>query len=63
MLHIDNITKTFGTYRALDGASLHVRRGTVFGLLGPNGSGKTNFVELFQFLELGLSLLNALLIY
>ena len=48
MLHIDNITKTFGTYRALDGASLHVRRGTVFGLLGPNGAGKTTLIRIIN---------------
>ena len=41
MLTIENITKNFGTFRALDGVNLHVRRGTVFGLLGPNGAGKT----------------------
>lgn len=48
MLHIDNITKNFGTYRALDGASLHVRRGTVFGLLGPNGAGKTTLIRIIN---------------
>ena len=48
MLHIDNITKTFGTYRALDGVSLHVRRGTVFGLLGPNGAGKTTLIRIIN---------------
>ena len=48
MLHIDNITKTFGTYRALDGVNLHVRRGTVFGLLGPNGAGKTTLIRIIN---------------
>ena len=46
MLEIDNISKSFGTYRALDGVSLHVRRGSVFGLLGPNGAGKTTLIRI-----------------
>ena len=48
MLYINDITKTFGTYRALDGVSLHVRRGTVFGLLGPNGAGKTTLIRIIN---------------
>ena len=46
MLTIDNISKSFGNYRALDGVSLHVRRGSVFGLLGPNGAGKTTLIRI-----------------
>ena len=48
MLTIDNITKSFGTFRALDGVNLHVPRGTVFGLLGPNGAGKTTLIRLIN---------------
>ena len=46
MLTIDNISKSFGSYRALDSVSLHVRRGSVFGLLGPNGAGKTTLIRI-----------------
>ncbi len=35
------LAKSFGETRALDGIDLEVRSGTVLGLLGPNGSGKT----------------------
>ncbi|MDA8386120.1 MAG: ATP-binding cassette domain-containing protein, partial [Actinomycetota bacterium] len=35
-----------GGVRALDGLSLEVEAGTVFGLLGPNGSGKTTTVRI-----------------
>ena len=48
MLYINDISKTFGTYRALDGVTLHVRRGTVFGLLGPNGAGKTTLIRIIN---------------
>jgi len=50
MAHIvsQNLVKVFGgihPVRALDGLSLEVSEGEVFGLLGPNGSGKTTFVR------------------
>lgn len=41
ILKINNLTKHYGKIRALDGLSLEVRQGMVFGILGPNGSGKT----------------------
>jgi ABC-2 type transport system ATP-binding protein len=43
-----NIVRTFsgGDVRALDGVSLQVPTGQVFGLLGPNGSGKTTMVRI-----------------
>ena len=45
-----NVVRTFdgGALRALDGVSLHVPRGEVFGLLGPNGSGKTTMVRILS---------------
>ena len=48
MLTIDNITKSFGSYRALDGVCLHVRKGSVFGLIGPNGAGKTTLIRIIN---------------
>jgi len=45
-----NIVRTFnnGDFRALDGVSLQVPTGEVFGLLGPNGSGKTTMVRILS---------------
>ena len=45
-----DIVRTFkdGEVRALDGVSLRVPRGEVFGLLGPNGSGKTTMVRILS---------------
>src|SRR4051794_38369740 len=39
------LTIRFGTFTAVDQVSLTVGRGEVFGLLGPNGSGKTTFIR------------------
>jgi len=41
MIKVDNVVKTFGGFRAVDGASLEIRQGTITGLIGPNGAGKT----------------------
>jgi len=48
VLSINNITKTFGSYRALDNVNLHVRKGSVFGLIGPNGAGKTTLIRVIN---------------
>jgi len=40
-VEVDGVVKRFGSLRALDGATLRIRRGEVYGLLGPNGAGKT----------------------
>lgn len=41
VLEINNLTKSYGSVQALRGISFNVPQGTVFGILGPNGSGKT----------------------
>ena len=41
MIRIESLVKTYGTVRALDGLSLNVEPGAVYGFLGPNGAGKT----------------------
>lgn len=41
VLSITNLTKDFGKLRAVNNLNLEVKRGQVFGMLGPNGSGKT----------------------
>jgi ABC-2 type transport system ATP-binding protein len=46
MLRTENLTKDYGSFRALDGLTLDVRPGEVFGILGPNGSGKTTALRL-----------------
>jgi branched-chain amino acid transport system ATP-binding protein len=41
MIEVKNLTKRFGGFHAVDGASLRIRKGGITGLIGPNGAGKT----------------------
>ena len=46
MIRVDNLTKTFGEVKAVDGVSFHVRPGEIFAFLGPNGAGKTTTIQM-----------------
>ena len=45
MLEMKNVTKIFGTLRALDDLTMTVPRGAVYGLVGPNGAGKSTAIR------------------
>ncbi|MBR1971850.1 MAG: ABC transporter ATP-binding protein [Oscillospiraceae bacterium] len=45
MLEMKNVTKTFGSFKALDGLTLTVPKGAVYGLVGPNGAGKSTAIR------------------
>ena len=45
MVHIKNLVKRYGELVALDHLNLDIREGEIFGLLGPNGSGKTTAIN------------------
>jgi len=45
LLDVQDLSKHFGGFTALDNVSLHVGQGERFGLIGPNGSGKTTMIN------------------
>ena len=45
MIHIENLVKRYGDLIALNHLSLDIHEGEIFGLLGPNGSGKTTVIN------------------
>src|SRR4026209_369693 len=46
MIKVENLVKTFGTKRAVNGISFSVERGEVLGFLGPNGAGKSTTMRM-----------------
>jgi len=48
MIEINDLTKTFAGFKAVDGLSLRVEPGEIFGFLGPNGAGKTTTVKILS---------------
>lgn len=48
LLNIEEVSKTYGSHRALSNVSLSVPTGTVYGLLGPNGAGKTTLIRIIN---------------
>ena len=46
MIRIENLVKSFGAKRAVDGISFNVERGEVLGFLGPNGAGKSTTMRM-----------------
>ncbi|WP_026510771.1 MULTISPECIES: ABC transporter ATP-binding protein [unclassified Butyrivibrio] len=45
MLKIEHLSKTYGTKRAVDDLSLHIRPGEIFGFIGHNGAGKSTTLK------------------
>src|SRR5215472_8058459 len=45
-VEVENLTKRFGDFVAVDGLSFSVGHGEIFGLLGPNGAGKSTLIRM-----------------
>ena len=45
ILRINNLSKTYGAKKALDGVSFEVERGKIYGFIGENGAGKTTAIR------------------
>ncbi len=45
-VQVQNVSKHFGSFTAVDGISFHVQAGEIFGWLGPNGAGKTTTIRM-----------------
>jgi ABC-2 type transport system ATP-binding protein len=46
MIRLENLTKLYGSFVAVDDLTLHVPRGVLYGFLGPNGAGKTTTLRM-----------------
>ncbi|MEQ9441984.1 MAG: ABC transporter ATP-binding protein [Cyclobacteriaceae bacterium] len=51
MISISHLTKSFGTFKAVDDLNLSIQPGEYVALLGPNGAGKTTLVEMIEGLQ------------
>ena len=47
-IEINNVSKTYGNYKALNNISIKVPRQSIYGLLGPNGAGKTTLIRMLN---------------
>ncbi|TZE81462.1 ABC transporter ATP-binding protein [Calorimonas adulescens] len=48
IINVLNVSKRYGSVKALDGVSLAIERGSIFGLLGPNGAGKSTLINIIS---------------
>ena len=45
MIQVNQVVKTFDSFRALNGLTMHVESGSIYGLVGPNGAGKSTILR------------------
>ena len=47
-IEINNVSKTYGNYKALNDISINIPKQSIYGLLGPNGAGKTTLIRMLN---------------
>lgn len=48
IIEINNVSKTYGNYKALNNISIKIPKQSIYGLLGPNGAGKTTLIRMLN---------------
>ena len=48
LVQVENVSKNFGDFKAVDNVSFNIEKGSVYGLLGPNGAGKTTTIRMIM---------------
>ncbi|WP_347861853.1 ABC transporter ATP-binding protein [Salimicrobium sp. PL1-032A] len=48
MIHVENISKHYGSTQALEAIDFQIEKGTCFGLVGPNGAGKSTLMKILS---------------
>src|SRR3990167_6982228 len=51
LIKVENLTKKYGDFTAVNSISFAVEKGEIFGILGPNGAGKTTTLEMMEGLK------------
>lgn len=51
MISINNLSKSYGSLKAVDNLNLTINKGEIFGLLGPNGAGKSTTIQILSSLQ------------
>ena len=45
MIHINHVSKSFGTHKVLEDVSIHIKPGSIYGIIGENGAGKSTLIQ------------------